>query len=497
MTKPSLSTLLFRGIKSVIALAGLLALLIISSNYCITRSIISDVYRDFYDYTDENPVDVLILGTSHAQLGINTLKLSRELDASVYTLAMPAQGIGQTYYTLKDALLHTKPKVVVIDSYFIDRPDILKDREYFAYEQMYAMDSWQVKAEYLRDMVPFLKWFTAVFPVINQHENWKNPAVMQQNFFYSLGVSSEKNKHINGFIPNVSVMSAETLDAIDKMDMEPLKPIPGEAGDYAAKIVDLCNAKGIKVVFVEVPLLPQYVAKVDNQTRVAELTALMRQLDTPFLRWSDEELGIGQESFVNESSNIGNNHLNINGANRYTARLGQAVRQLFEAELSQGSGIELLAPQQIVRFLESLESNELVVFSVNDDVAFQWLPEEIQLLEKLNLLKMPTSAVGQAYGAVFRGDGTVLWEAGQPERIEQEFKKGDTLNGVELPVNLTVISGGPSAPESHVRINGKDYAINLRGLNCVVYDLDKKKVTRAELFDMFGRSLYLKELMAE
>lgn len=497
MIKPNLFTLLFNTLKGLTAVLGLLALLGWSSEYFVTRSAISEVYRDYYAYTADEPVDVLIVGTSHARSGINTLKLSKELGGSVYTLAMPAQGIGQTYYTLKDALLHTKPRLVLIDSYFADHPEILKDREYFAYEQLQSISAAEVKLEYIRDLVPAENWFDAAFPVINEHENWKEPLTMKQNFFFNLGTSTEKNRHFNGFGPITSVMTKETLQKIAALKPKELMPLPAESKDYIRKIVDLCRESGAEPVFIQVPLLPQYLTQVDYQSRSTEMNTLLKGMNTPWLDGNAASIGLQTAHFGDEASDIGNNHLNIQGANLYTAALGKALKIRYEGTLQQATGQILESPPQLLNFLKTLRKQELVFLTVNDDASSGWLPEEVSELQRLKLVHLPVDKAHHAYSAIFTGGGTVLWEKLQPERIDAAFLKGTLLNTVKLPVNVRITSSGPPTVEGHVYINGQEFSMNSRGINCVVYDMDQAKVTRVELFDLYDRSLYLKDLVSE
>lgn len=495
MTKPNSFTLLFNALKGMAALIGLLLLLGWSSDYFITRSIISDVYRDFYEYTSDNPVDVLIVGTSHSQLGINTMQLSKKLDASVYNLAMPAQGIGQTYYTLKDALLHTKPQIVLIDAYFADQPEIIKDREYFAYEQLYSMASPDVRLEYISDLVPLENWFNSAFPVINEHEKWKEPMVMKQNFFFNLGTSTEKNRHYNGFVPDTSVMTPETLQAVQALNPKPLAPVPEASREYIRRIVELCRDEGVEPVFVQIPQLPQYLAKVDYKARSLELGTFLKSMNTTWLDGNTAEIDLKPGDFRNESSEIGNNHLNIKGANRYTAMLGSEIKETYGPLLTKGSHKVLTEPRQMMDFLETLKKQDMVFVTVRDDASAGWLPKELEHLSRLNLTRLPVGRHRQAYTAIFTGDGNVLWEWGQVGPIDKVIHMDTVISGVKMPMNVRITSAGPPDAEGHVYLNGQDFSMNSRGLNFVVYDLEQNRVTRVELFDLYDRSLYLKDLM--
>ena len=87
----------------------------------------------FYELENET-VDVLILGSSHAFEDFNTGTLWSEYGMAAYVLGGSVQPMWNTYYYLKEALKTQKPQLIVLEGYtavyeseFIDDSRIIKN----------------------------------------------------------------------------------------------------------------------------------------------------------------------------------------------------------------------------------------------------------------------------------------------------------------------------------------------------------------------------------
>ncbi|MCM1237166.1 MAG: hypothetical protein NC489_44420 [Ruminococcus flavefaciens] len=70
----------------------------------------------FYEL-DNNTVDVLILGSSHAFENINTGVLYDSYGMAAYILSGSVQPYWNTYYYLMEALKTQKPQLIVLDAF--------------------------------------------------------------------------------------------------------------------------------------------------------------------------------------------------------------------------------------------------------------------------------------------------------------------------------------------------------------------------------------------
>lgn len=502
MKPANLSTILSRAFKIIISLAGLIALLSWSSIYFANRAVGTVVTNEFYRFAADNPVDVLIVGNSHSQCDINTLMLSKRLNASVYTLAGPAQTLGLTRYALEDALRFTKPRIVLIDSFFIGQPEIIPGREQFAYEQINAMKSLDVRLTCIQDLLPETQYFEATFPVIKNHDNWKNADTMHLNLLYQYdGAMLDKNRYYNGFTPQSSIMETATYEKLQALAHEKLPPVTERSWEYVAEIIALCRASGAEPVFIQLPLLDGYNKSTGYDPWAAETKEKLNSLGAAFLDFNRSDarpvLGLLPQDFIDELSNGGNNHLNINGANKLTAVLAKTLNTHYQQILRSSKGPILTKPRQLLRLLDSLQPDDIVFLSVSDNAASGWLPEETARLRQLGLTALPEGAWGDSYAAVFTGEGTVLMEKRTPLKIDKTFEKGQIIKGVTLPENIRLISAGVNSgtPEARIIIDGFDYSFNYRGLNFTVYSQKEGKVKFVEQFDIYDRSLILEGLL--
>lgn len=485
----------------MVALLGLAALLTWTSEAFAVRSVITSVYDEFYRYAEETPIDVLIAGSSHSQCDINTLLLSNSLGTTAYTLAMPAQTIGLTRYALEDALMSARPRIVLIDTFLLAYPDILPGREAFIYEQLDAFRSKKVKLASIADLFPETHYFEAAFPIISNHEAWKDPVLMHRNQLYRYGGASlDKNRHYNGFTPQASSMTPATFRQTETVNFETLPPIPEESWEYVRQIIALCRQAGAEPVFVQLPLLETYSRRVGYEGRARDLAEGLRQLDAVFLDYNSptvlSELALTPEDFLDEYSSIGNNHLNIQGANKLTVLLSDALLSRYPEISNTAAAPAPHTPPQMLRFFASLKPEDLVFLSIRDDASDGWTEDELKWLEAVGLKQLPAGYWGQSYAAVFTG-GTVLFEFRSPERIDVAFEQGRLLGGVPLPADARLISAGSASgpAECHIFLNGTDYAFNYRGLNFVVMSRNSGEVHRVEQFDLYDRSLYLADLL--
>ena len=78
---------------------------------------------DSFYKLEDNTVDVLTIGSSHAYQGINTAVLWSEYGIASFNLCGAAQPIWNTYYYLEEALKTQTPKVIILDTYYLHMSD--------------------------------------------------------------------------------------------------------------------------------------------------------------------------------------------------------------------------------------------------------------------------------------------------------------------------------------------------------------------------------------
>jgi len=76
---------------------------------------------------EENSVDLLVLGSSHAFEDVNTGTMWKNYGMAAYDLCGSIQPMWNAYYYLREALKTQTPKLVVLEAYTITRDDEYSD----------------------------------------------------------------------------------------------------------------------------------------------------------------------------------------------------------------------------------------------------------------------------------------------------------------------------------------------------------------------------------
>lgn len=78
----------------------------------------TSTYSGFYQMEEET-IDVLFLGSSHAVSAFSPQQLYNEYGITSYNLGCEQQNMLTSYYWLKEALHFQKPKAVILDTYLL------------------------------------------------------------------------------------------------------------------------------------------------------------------------------------------------------------------------------------------------------------------------------------------------------------------------------------------------------------------------------------------
>ena len=78
----------------------------------------TSTYLDFYNL-EEDTVDVLFLGSSHAAAAFSPVELYETFGIRSYNLGCEQQNVLLSYYWLQEALRFQKPKVVFLDTFML------------------------------------------------------------------------------------------------------------------------------------------------------------------------------------------------------------------------------------------------------------------------------------------------------------------------------------------------------------------------------------------
>ncbi len=273
-------------------------------------------------------VDTLVLGDSHAKLGLRTSILE-----NAFNLAVPGQLYTETYYTLASQLERsdTEIRYVVIGA----------DPTSFAEERL---DEWPYLhhyANYVNYVEIGRKRGRPFEYAIRQQLGHFAPYVGRRNFMLShLGRGEIRGVHLDGNsrMERGALLSDETLTPLSKQvrarrakrradlhfgDGAPFHPL---LFDYFRRIIALCADHDIEVLVVKFPLTPDYVTAASRHIDLAEFD---RELDALIAPYANAHLLDARSWFKGDPSLFrDSDHLNAKGASKLSRTIRRELSEL-------------------------------------------------------------------------------------------------------------------------------------------------------------------------
>lgn len=222
------------------------------------------VWDKFYSQ-EENTVDVLILGNSHANSGIDIDILSGKLNAKTISLATRGQNIYQSYYCALEAYQYQTPEVLIIENFlfyerltydkFVNQDPSLNDymKRYLTYE---GKRIGEIKIKEAQDFFEG-NLLENTFPLLKKHSRWTDVKKLKKRLY-----DTQKPRKQTG-TTILSVSSADKYKSQTEFDIKKYDLLPDELKSLN-NIIELAKAKGTKqVVLLTLPFYKDYRNKID------------------------------------------------------------------------------------------------------------------------------------------------------------------------------------------------------------------------------------------
>jgi len=272
------------------------------------------IKEDFYDA--EVNFDVLLMGTSHMYDGIYPMELYRDYGISSYNLAVAGERFAMTYWSLKDALQYTQPKLVVIDVHALEYGDQKNDPNVpqRVHESFDAMRMGKIKIQAVMDVIEKDAWSEFFFPLELYHNRWTE---LTENDFKD---PKDVNATHNGFFQmGVANKTAPKLLAPDDFVIDDNYSV-----EYLRKIIELCQSKDIEVLLVCIP----YPAPEESQRCINQAYAIAAEYNIEYMNmlYLAEEIGV---DYITDAADAAS-HLNPSGARKVTKYIGQYIIDNYE-----------------------------------------------------------------------------------------------------------------------------------------------------------------------
>ena len=255
--------------------------------------------------TEEDLMDVIFVGSSHVYCGIYPEKLWGTYGIAGFNMSISGQDKNSSYHTIKEVLKTQSPKVVLVDMYglMFDVHGVQGN----VYRNMLAMRTSQNSVELVKDYVAeeeqmdyILRW-----PII--HTRYKE--LDKYDFVqYEPSVYGRGNYVVWETIPVGKPTEAIECDEIGDL---------GETNEkWLNELYGLSVENDFELVFMVMP----FAATKDNQMIINAAKAFADEKEIDFLDFNK----MGEQIFLDYASDFSDAfHLNVNGANKITAYLGE------------------------------------------------------------------------------------------------------------------------------------------------------------------------------
>ncbi len=421
---------------------------------------------------EDNSIDVFVLGTSHVVTGISPMVMYEEYGISAYTLGMGHAPMSASYCWLKECEKTQDLSTVVIDVSILYKP--IKEL-YFrrAFDPMKL--SWnKIKAVYEHSRQEGADSFASyVFPIITWHSRWKE-----------LSAEDFGLKKNDTFVYRGNVMKSKVDPEVDynklviDHDENTELEMREEQLVYFEKIVSYCEEHDINLVLIKTPKESWTLAESRG------VDALAKKYGLPFLDFNYEnmikEVGIDAATDLRDPE-----HMNLKGADKLSLYLGKYLKENYElkdyreenyhpVDMEQyhrdRDDVYLQLSQDVKEYLKRLNNDRYsIIIQLTDDISEYWTEDLQKILEKLGLKTDIGSLSGKNYVGILE-QGTCIYEDSSEKPISYE---GEWAEGCSYVLEGDINKG---KSETRMLVNGHEEKFNVKGMNILVYDIEKRRI---------------------
>ena len=507
-----------------------------NENYTVT-------FEEFENIKDD--IQIFFVGSSHIYRGVSPIQLYADTGILSFNLSVGAQSALIDYYFVKEIFNRGyKPSLIAIDcsSLFIKTPseksiryvsDSVKwDKIKLDMINNYINDVYENVEECKAKDDKFEQFISFIFPIYRYHDRWEE---LKMSDFCQV---SYKSYFLQGYMPVTRIEANEEefeyieeigRDILEKQDENSWYKEVLEKGDRTSELNDNANVENISVYSIEIPeesknylrqirqlcldnncelLLLKVPVHIDatrydaswNMQRHMAVEELSKEMGVPFVDiMYDSDIAIDWS----HDSMDGGKHLNHSGAEIVTKYLAKYITENYKDiktepdNISYNKKLELYEQlsrvadigleydlNQYVEMLKSKDNDLCILISAKNLEGKELNTYELELLQELGLnYDINSISKWDSYIAVI-DNGEVKYEAVSNKKLSYNY----TANDHEVRV---VSAGLAQENVSQITIDGKDYSINIDGLNIVVLDKEAGLVIDRAAYEVSERGHYV------
>ena len=310
----------------VLVTLAAIAVIYFCLDYVISDDIKSLSRVTILNFYDQEPVDMVFVGTSHTQYCLDSVKLTEELGQSVYNLSTSGPDFVDLYYLLKEAV-----RAKDIDTAFVEmsisRLGVPGDTETATYIISDYMKNIPNRASLILNATDEGSYVNGFFRL---RRNFKAiPTVSEIKWLFREKQEEQYVRHSGWkeYIGRGEWYRSDSYDwTINLDDVEHFseQDIVPKEWEYLTKIINLCSQKGIKLVLYAMPYSAPYLVQFEGYEQIMDRVRKLAEeysvelIDLNLVR--DEYLHLDPEDFMNPD------HMNTDVGERLAAFFAEYIR---------------------------------------------------------------------------------------------------------------------------------------------------------------------------
>lgn len=300
----------------------------------------------FYEMTKTDTIDVIFIGNSHIYTGLIPEAFSNTFGCNTFILASPGVSVVDAYYCLKEALLVTKPKLVVLETYSLNSTDSWDAKDGGLSDYYKSFDS-------RHDIKEKIMSSPHIFNIENQAAAWSH-TIRNHEFFFRdtnqirenirLKAEEEKNKKskkkpenkldLGRFVRFSTGLTDSTLalyDSLGAVVKGEEFSVSEQCEEYLQKIKDLCKENDVELMFFTVPMYSKHVVNYGEWH-----DKILSLVDTTKYKWLDLQNNYDSLLYTPacfEDTYLDNQHATYYGATLFTYKLANYIADSTSIEI--------------------------------------------------------------------------------------------------------------------------------------------------------------------
>lgn len=287
----------------------------------------SDLRWEEY-YSLEEPIDALILGSSHAYRSYHpeTIKENSGLKNVVFNFGSSAQSPVTGFFILEEVLKKHKPKVIILDLYVMAlTSDDQLDNGRINY---HPMQSGSVKRDFLRAGFDFSEQVKLLFfPSFVYRDHFKHKVKKLFGRSYLPVGKGQYDKH--GFAFNTDTLALAKLQYDNQFSRFDIRAdqMTKKNLTYTRKIIERCQKANIPLILMTSPMPVHSVEFIEEYKQIyTQFGQIAKEYKLPFFDYNIETI----EEIKDEFHFYDDDHLNLSGAKIFSTRVGKILKKAIE-----------------------------------------------------------------------------------------------------------------------------------------------------------------------